>query len=290
MSLATVPWEHLASYRAVLKTGSLSAAARSLGLSQPTVRGHIEALEKRIGAALFLRVATGLEPLPGHEALESLVDAMDASATAFARRAFADSNAVAGPVRITCPDIFGVEILQPALRELGRTWRDLELELHLSNAIENILQREADIAVRLTKPTQNAILTKRVKSIEFGFFASPMSEAAKLATSSFEEVASSGLLILQDRNRTIEAALEARGFTVPACAILRTDDDLAQLSAIRSGLGIGITQTRIAEQSGLVRVCPDLGLRSEVWVAMHEDLKGHRRMRVVFDALVSSLG
>ncbi len=289
MSSDSVPWSLLEAYGAVVKTGSLSGASRLLRLAQPTVRGQIDELERIVGTSLFVRVPAGLKPLPGHEALVGLADLMEVSANAFVRRATSDASEVKGPVRITCPSVFGVEILPAALEGLRRAWPGLEITLSLTNQVEDILHLQSDIAVRLIRPKQEALLAKKVRSIEYGFFAAKGSPGAALAGSPIAEVAANGLFILQDRERTIEKQILARGISPPPRAALRTDDDLAQLAAVRAGIGIGVSQTRIAARYDLVRLCPELSLTAEVWVAMHENLKGQQRMRVVFDWLVAAL-
>lgn len=289
MSNRLPSWDVLAAFLAVHRTGSLSGAARSLGLSQPTVRRQIEALETHVGAPLFLRAAAGLIPVDGSDDLVAEVMGMEAAAAAFARRASAPATQVSGVVRVTCSAVFAVEILPPALTRLRESWPDLELEISVSNRIENILRRDADIAVRLAAPTQDATIARRVAPVTFGLFAAPGPVAEAARAMDWPTLAQSGLLILQDKGRTLEDWLQRTGHALPRRAALRTDDDLAQLAAIRAGVGVGITQVGIAARDGLVPICPSLRLVQDVWIAMHEDQRRLRRVRTVFDALVTNL-
>ncbi len=289
MILRPANWELFAAYLAVCRTSSLSAAARQLGLSQPTVRRQVEALEAMVGVALFTRSPTGLAPIDGHSALMAQAQAMEAAAMAFARAASGAADKVAGSVRISCSRVYGVEILPPILAELHHHWPALEVELVPTNDVSNLLRRDADIAVRLTPPRQEALITRKVAPMRVGFFAAP-SLAVRLDGMDFLALAATGLMIGQDRDDSLAAGLRQQGLAPPQRTVFRSDDDLAQLAAIRHGIGFGICQVVIGERSGLVRLLPDLTPTVAAWVVMHEAYRRLARTRTVFDALVAGLG
>jgi DNA-binding transcriptional LysR family regulator len=289
MNLTRANWELFAAYLAVCRTSSLSAAARQLGLSQPTVRRQIEALEANIGAALFTRSATGLLPIAGHMSLIAQAEAMESAAMAFARLASGAATEVAGSVRISCSRVYAVEILPPILANLLHRWPGLEIELVATNDVSNLLRRDADIAVRLTPPQQEALVARKVAPMRMGLFAAP-SLAPRLRGMGFAALGATGLMIGQDRDETLAAGLRQHDLTLPARTVFRSDDDLAQLAAIRNGVGFGICQVVIGERSGLVRLLPELTPTFEAWVLMHEDQSRLARTRAVFDALVADLG
>jgi len=288
MKLAAANWELFAAYLAVCRTSSLSAAARQLGLSQPTVRRQIEALETLIGATLFTRSATGLIPVAGHTALMAQAETMEAAAQAFARLASSAADSVAGAVRISCSRVYGVEILPPILADLLARWPTLEIELVLTNDITNLLRRDADIAVRLTPPQQEALIARKVAPMRVGLFAAP-TLAPRLQGLDFPALTATGLMIGQDRDETLAAGLRQHGLAPPQRTVFRSDHDLAQLAAIRQGIGFGVCQVGIGERSGLIRLLPDLTPTFEAWVVMHEDQSRLARTRTVFDALVAGL-
>lgn len=288
MKLTAANWDLFAAYLAVCRTSSLSAAARQLGLSQPTVRRQIEALESLIGATLFTRSATGLIPVAGHAALMAQAEAMESAAQSFARLASAAADTVAGAVRISCSRVYGVEILPPILSALTARWPDLELELVLTNDVSNLLRRDADIAVRLTPPQQEALIARKVAPMRVGLFASP-TLAKHLEGLDFPALAATGKMIGQDRDETLAAGLRQLGLTPPTRTVFRSDDDLAQIAAIRAGIGFGICQVVIGDRSGLVRLLPEITPTYQAWVVMHEDQSRLARTRTVFDALVAGL-
>jgi DNA-binding transcriptional LysR family regulator len=284
-------WDHYRTLLAVLAEGSLSGAARTLGLSQPTVGRHIEALETELGAPLFTRSAGGLAPTDVALALRPHAEAMSAAAEALVRTASGENDQVRGVVRITASHVVGVEVLPPMLTGFHETYPDVSIELTLSNRMEDLLRREADIAVRMVRPTQAALLAKRVGSVRLGLFAHRRYiEAHGLPTRLDDpQFAAIGF----DRDPDAVRALRDRQLNFERESFaLRSDNDLAQLAAVRAGFGIGAAQVPIAARDpDLVPVLEgQFRYEMEIWVAMHEDLKTSRRMRLMFDWLVEGLG
>jgi molybdate transport repressor ModE-like protein len=284
-------WDHYRTLLAVLAEGSLSGAARTLGLSQPTVGRHIETLEEELGAPLFTRSAGGLAPTEAALALRPHAEAMAAAAEALVRTASGERDAVRGVVRITASDVVGVEVLPPMLTSFHEAYPDVSIELALSNRMEDLLRREADIAVRMVRPTQGALLARRVGSVRLGLYAHRRYIEAHGIPKSMEDpaIASIGFDRAVQMARSLQESqihLDRDTFT------LRTDNDLAQIAALRAGFGVGACQLQIAARDpDLVPVLQDqFRYEMEVWVAMHEDLKTSRRMRLMFDWLVEGLG
>ncbi len=290
MNLSDASWDLIAAYLAVVRNGSLSAAARQLGASQPTLRRHIETLESQLGVPLFTRGPSGLTPTIMGQSLLSHAEAMEAAAAAFARTATGELDAASGVVRVTCSDVYSVEVLPPIFAEARKVYPKLEIELAPSNKNEDLLRRSADIAVRFAQPEQAALIAKKVKTVKVGLYASPDFLAKSPAPTTFDELAENCFFIGEDRSDVMTKALEALGYPVPNHVVYRTDSDLAQLAAIRAGVGIGICQVKIGEASGLERVLPALDWEMPSWVVMHEDLKKVRRVRLLFDHLVAALG
>ncbi len=280
-------WDHYRTLLAVLDEGSLSGAARALGLAQPTVGRHIEALETALGTSLFSRSVGGLAPTEAGLALRPHAEAMAAAAAALVRTASGDVDAVRGTVRIAAADIVGVEVLPPILTGFHEAYPEVVLELALSNRQEDLLRREADIAVRMVRPTQAAVVAKRVGSVRLGLYAhrryleahGPAKQVAIGFDRDFQNVRA-----LKDSQTSISLERDAFAF--------RSDNELAQLAALRAGFGVGACHAPIARRHpDLIPVLDDaLRYELEIWVAMHEDLKSSRRMRLTFDWLVEGLG
>jgi DNA-binding transcriptional LysR family regulator len=283
-------WDHFRTMLAVLDEGSLSAAARALGLTQPTVGRHIETLEAQIGAPLFTRSASGLAPTETALALRPHAETMAAAAEALLRTASGEAEALRGVVRVTASDIMGVEVLPPMLAGFREAHPEITLELALSNRQEDLLRREADIAVRMARPTQRSLLARRVGAVPLKLYAHRRYLEAHGAPRALADPGAAAIGF--DRDTQIMQALADRQINLSRQMFaLRTDNDLAQLAALRAGFGVGACQAPIARRdSDLVPVLEDaFRYKLEVWVAMHEDLKSSRRMRAMFDWLVAGL-
>ncbi len=283
-------WDLVHVYLTVMREGSLSSAARKLRTSQPTVRRQIESLEAELAVPLFTRAPSGLIPTEMGLALRTQAEAAESAIGAFRRGSSAPAQDEAGSVRITCSEVFGVEVLPPLLTPLKLKYPSLKIELMLSNRTDDLLKREADIAVRLTQPKQSSLIAKKVAPVELGLFATPQFLEKHQMPKTFKELAQNSPFIGDDRRDAIVQGLAARNLPQPKNVAFATDNDLAQLAAIRAGLGIGICQAQLARRSNLVRVLPGLVIYLECWVVMHEDLKTLQRLRLVFDYLTNALG
>lgn len=281
-------WNLYRTFLAVARHGSLSAAARGLGLTQPTVARHIDTLEASLGADLFLRSQRGLAPTELALDLKPYAETLASNTAALLRTASGPSAEVRGAVRISASEIAGVERLPPMLAQLRRAHPALVIELVLSNALDDLLRREADIAVRNVAPTQDALISRRLPSIELGLYArrdyldrrgTPRSEA---------DIAGHDVIGFDRETPAIRALTQRYPVLGRASFALRADSDLAQLAAIRAGFGIGVCQVGIAERDpSLVRVLGDqISIDLGLWIVMHEDLKTSARCRAVFDVLV----
>lgn len=283
-------WENQRAFLAVLREGSLSGAARALELAQPTVRRRIEDLEAALGVALFTRSPGGLAPTEIALALRTHAESMALAADAFVRSASA-ADEIAGTVRVTASEIIAVEILPAILAPLMMRHRELAIELSPSNRNQDVLRREADIAVRMVRPEQNALVARRVGTIPLGLHAHKDYLTARGMPATLEDVRDHAVIGVE-HDSPILHQVQARGLQIGrADFAFRSDSDLAQLAALRAGLGIGICQVGLAARDpALVRLFADrFELDLETWVICHEDLRGSARVRVVFDALVVGL-
>src|SRR5687767_5376730 len=166
----SLDWDLMQSLHAVLQGGSFSAAARLRRLTQPTLGRHIDQLERQLGAPLFIRSPCGLQPTDLALALRPHLADMHAAAAAAGRDAVGMADG-AGVVRVAVSEIIGVEVLPAILARFRETHPAIDIELTVSNKLEDLSRRDADIAVRMARPTQNAIVAKKVGELAFGFYA-----------------------------------------------------------------------------------------------------------------------
>ena len=284
-------WELYATFLAVMREGSLSAAARRLGVAQPTVRHRVEALERGLGAVLFPRARTGLVPTAAATGGLPQVEAMAAMAEAITRGVGDASAGLEGTVRIGVSEIMGVEVMPGVLASLRRVEPDLRVELVLSNRNEDLLRGDADLAVRMVAPTQAALVARKLGTVEIGLYAAPAYLDGRPEVRA-QTLSRDHVLVGGDRDRSVADALAAAGVASSARDYgLRCDSQVAQLAAVRAGVGIGVCQRPLATRPpGLRRVLPQLAVALGVWVVTHEDLRSSRRVRAVFDHLVQEFG
>ncbi|OBZ93283.1 LysR family transcriptional regulator [Pararhizobium polonicum] len=284
-------WDFYRTFLTVLQEGSLSAAARELGLTQPTIGRHIDALEGVIGFQLFIRSPQGLIPTEAATDLKPHAEQLASNAAALLRAATGLGGGVRGTVRISASEVIGIEVLPPLLAALNDRYPDLVIELSLSDAVEDLMRREADIAVRMVAPEQDALITRRIGGIPLGLHA----HRRYLDKHGFPDTLEDLLhhrTIGFDRESAFVRAIRKR---VPLIELMRpsfrADSNLAQLAAIRAGSGIGVCQVALARRDpDIVRLFKtEFELPLETFVVMHENLKTTPRCRATFDALVEGL-
>ena len=286
-----IGWELYRSYLSVLQEGSLSAAARALGVAQPTLGRHIATLEKSLGLTLFTRSHLGLLPTEAALALKGFAEEMNSTAAAMKRAAESQGAGIKGTVRITASEVMGVEVLPPIVAQLQNEHPALKIELVLTNRVQDLLRREADIAVRMTPPKQDLLIARRVGMVEVGFHAHQTYLNEHGTPNSLQDLAQHVLIGFDEETPFVRTARKALPVWRRDAFTLRTDNDLAQLALIRSGAGIGICQVVLAKRDPrLVRVLPNhFAFSMETWLTMHEDLRHSPRCKIAFDALLAGL-
>ncbi|HKN29191.1 MAG TPA: LysR family transcriptional regulator [Roseiarcus sp.] len=284
-------WDLYRSFLAVLREGSLSAAARALGLTQPTVARHIDGLEAAIRFPLFTRSQQGLAATEAALELQPYAESLAATTAALLRAASGQGRAVGGAVRVSASEVIGAEVLPPILARLREDHPALEIELVLSNAVDNLLRRDADIAVRMVEPIQEALVVKRVGAVTLGLHAHRTYLARAGAPRDVKDLRTHSLIGFDRETPAIRSMLQRAPALDGLRFALRTDSDTAQLMAIKAGFGIGVCQTALARRDrDLERVLPDaFALELGVWLAMHENLRSTPRCRAVFDGLAAGL-
>lgn len=291
MTVRAPNWDELRTFIEVSRDGSLSAAARRLGLTQPTVGRHIDALEAALGLSLFTRSPRGLTPSPAALALAPHAEAMAAAAAALSRAASGEAAADSGVVRLTASEVVGCEVLPPMLAAFHALHPGITIELVLTNRTEDLARRDADIAVRMVRPTQGGLVARRIGSSRIKLYARRSYIARFGEPRSLADLQNHCLIGFDRDNRSFRGAGDFGRSLRREDFGFRSDSDLAQLAALRAGAGIGGCQENIARRTpDLVEVLPNaIQYALEVWLVMHEDLKATRRVRLLFDHLATGL-
>jgi len=289
--MADIDWNLIKSFVTVAETGSLSAAARKLSASQPTLGRHIAELEQALGVTLFRRGRRGYALTEAGSTLFERGRAVSEQASAFSLLALGSVEAIEGTVRIAASEVVAAYVLPEMTARLGVEEPGIEVEIVASNQVENLLRRDADIAIRMVKPAQNELVARKVTDI-------PLCACA--AKSYLERRGRPGApgdfaghdLIGFDRSDEIIRGFAQFGVSVTRGAFrFRTDNQIVLWEAVRAGNGIGFGQEPLVDRDPLVeKVLPGLPLPAlPVWLAMHRDVRTSVRIRRVADFLFEEL-
>lgn len=287
---AEADWTLLRVFLEVAQCGSLSRAAIALGSSQPTLSRQIAQLEAHVGRALFERTTRGVRLTEAGEALRAPAERMREHAQQFALVAAGKSQTLAGTVRLTASEMVSTYLLPGLLRALRDAHPEIQIELVASNEVENLLEREADIALRMVRPKQTALVARRLADQPLGFYAHRDYVAARGKPT--EATLRTHEWVGFDRSDQFIRGFRAAGFQVDrAMFTFRCDNQIVGWHAVLAGLGIGVGMHRIAALSPqLVRVLPKVAVPPlPLWITAHRALRGTPRLKVVFDFLAASL-
>ena len=283
-------WALLRCFLEVAHSGSLSRAAGVLGSSQPTLSRQIALLEAQLGQSLFERTTRGLRLTEAGAALRAPAERMREQAQQFAMLAAGRTETLAGTVRITASEVVSAYVLPNLLRGLREAHPEIQVELVASNTIENLLEREADIALRMLRPTQTALVARRLADQPLGFY------AHRDYVQAHGKPSAANMLQHQwvgfDRSDQLLRGFHAAGFKVTREFFgFRCDNQIVAWQAVRAGLGIGVCLKRVAVLAPeLVRVLPAVPLAPlPLWITAHRELRGTPRLKTVFDALAAAL-
>ena len=285
-------WRLVRSFLAVLDLGSLLAAARSLGVSQPTLGRHITELESQLASVLFERTGRGLLPTRTALQLAQAARQMQDGALQLSRTLAGTKSQASGTVRITASVPVAVQLLPPILLNLRLALPDIQIELVSSNQVSNLLRREADIAIRMVRPDQTSLVARKLGEAAVGAYAH-RDYLARRGVPALPAELLQHELVGSDTDPAIRQGFEAMGFPVPREAFaLRSDDLLVQWQAVRAGLGIGFLADYQARLDPAVQ--PVLAGQLQIpplpmWLAVHREIRTSRHIRAVFDFLATAL-
>jgi DNA-binding transcriptional LysR family regulator len=284
-------WNQLRSFLATADAGSLSAAARQLGLSQPTLSRQMAALEQALGVTLFERVGRSVQLTDAGAALVEHARAMGAAADELALAASGQAQGVEGPVSVSASDAVAAWLLPPIVARLRAQAPGIVVEVISSNALADLRRREADIAVRHLRPDHPDLIGRLVREGTAGHYASRDYVARHGHPRRADEIQGHRFIGTDRSGRYLEQ-LQAYGLPVRAEQFAAVSENVVvSWRLVEQGVGICAIMDEIAARmSGLVRVLDDMPpVRFPFWLVTHRELRTSRRIRVVFDALTRGL-
>ena len=284
-------WNLVRSFLAALDHGSLLGAARALHASQPTLGRHVGELEAQLGVALFERTGRGLRPTEAALRLAEAARAMESAAHQLTR-GVAGGDDVSGTVRLSASQPVACYLLPPLLTRLRQELPEVQVELVASNAVSNLLRREADIALRMVQPEQASLVARRIGKVTLGAYAHRDYLRRRGTPRKVTDLPGHDL-ISDDRPGAVQRAFAEFGHPVGKEAfVLRTDDLIAYWEAVRAGIGIGFVSDYVARTDPQVLrlALPQLKIPPlPVWLTVHREIRSSRRIRAVYDFLAQAV-
>ncbi len=279
------------SFLAVIDTGSLQAAARKLASTQPTMGRHVAELEQQLGAVLFERTGLSLKPTQAALLIAEQARVMEQGAEAISRSVLQAKETHTGTVRITASESTACYLLPPILTQMRRELPGISIELIASNQASNLLRRDADIAVRMFRPTQAGLIARKIGEVGVAAYAHKRYLKRRGTPARPEQLLEHDLLGY-DKDDTILRGFRAMKFPVTAQQfVFRTDDHRTYFETLCAGMGIGFVPHYLARlDSNLITVLPDLPIPAlPAWLAVHREIRHSKLIRQVYDYLCEQL-
>ena len=283
-------WNQARAFLATAEEGSLSAAARALGQTQPTLGRQVAALEENLGVTLFERVGRSLSlTQSGLELLEHF-RAMGEAAGRISLTASGQSQAIEGHVRITATNVMATYHLPAMLKQLREIAPAIEIDVVTSNDVHDLTRREADIAIRHVRPEQPDLIAKLVRESSAHFYASTENLDKHGRPETASDLSNAEFIGFEHAERQL-TMFNARGLSLTKHNFkLTTASGTMAIELVKQGLGIGVlTRETVALTPGIEPVLPELDpFPVPIWLVSHRELHTSRRIRLVFDLLAEA--
>ncbi len=285
-------WNHARAFLVTAEEGSLAAAARALDIAQPTIGRQVAALEKELGVDLFSRSGRGLELTPNGITLVEQVRAMGDAANRFSLSATGKSEVVEGNICITATELLATFALPPIIQKLRQTEPGIQIELLSTNDESNLNRREADIAIRTSRPSQSELIAKKLCDVTGHLYAATTYLQHLGNPTSIDKLNGADFIDFEKSGRLL-SLLNSRGFELGAHNFpVVTRNHNVQWELVKLGVAISGMPEAIGDPEPLVErlVIPGFApIEAELWIVTHQELRTSRRVRTVFDFLVSEL-
>ena len=279
-------WSDLKFFLSLVEHGSLSAAARIEGVSQPTLSRRLTTLEESLKTDLFNRSVDGLQLTPTGERLVEHAERMKEEATAFERSAAGRDVSLSGLVNISSVEILGTEWLPEVLREFTNVYDGVRIDIQIDTAPADLLRREADIAIRMYRPQEPDLVAKKIGSIAYGLFATQEYIDRRGMPKGLDDICEHDLVLPGPKIlEIIRKKLGSKKIHIPP-PVFTSNDSHALASATLAGYGIGVHSALTANRHPeLISVLPYAITQSELWLVTHADINKSAKIRAVYEHL-----
>lgn len=284
-------WNKARAFLVTAEEGSLSAAARALGMAQPTLGRQVDGLEQELGVVLFERVGRGLTLTPSGLELLEHVRTMGEAAGRVSLVALGQSQALEGSISISASETYATVLLPQIVAKLRTEEPGIQVEIVVANHASDLLRREADIAIRNFRPTEPDLIARKIGMADAVLFASP-EYIAQLGNPKTPYDLKDASFVNMDRTGAMMKGLNSLGLGLTEANFpLLTESYLVMWELVKQGAAIGILDAKIGDAEPRVRrILPDLEpLRFPIWLVAHRELSTSIRIRRVYDFLLQEL-
>jgi len=273
-------WEDLRHFAALAREASLSAAARRLGVDHATVARRIVALEAALGLRLVDRRPRSYALTPDGTRIAALAARMETEAFAVDRAARAKTSGLAGEVAVSAPPLVASALIAPRLGELRARHPEIRLRLIGEKRSASLSRREADLALRLSRPVEQSLVARRIGTLSFALYGAP-DYLARHDAADYEFIGYDENLEQVPQQQWLRAVASGRAI------VLRSDDIAAHQAAARAGVGLAALPRFLGDSDGSLATVEVKGkaVAREVWLAVHRDLRAAPAVRAVMDFL-----
>ena len=287
----SIDWGLYRYFLAVADTGSLTAAARRLGVSQPTVGRQIQALEREMNSRLFVKSCNGYVPTAAGRAIVELAQGIQDNALAIERRVAREDQRLDGRVRISAAEGLATYWMPPVLAALHDCYPEIEVELIVRSAAVDLMKHEADIALRLGAPCSDDLLGRRIGQVSFGLFAQESYLASRGVPQRLADLSRHCIIESAGAIENLAQARRLREAAGAARVALSCDNLVVQFAALQAGQGVMALPLYMARRApGLRRILSDdFDLSLDLWLLVHRDLRSLARIDAVFEFLAEAV-
>lgn len=283
-------WADIRMFLAILDRGSLSSAAEYLEITQPTVGRRLAAMEERFGTPLFVRSGRRMQLTDAGNSIVESARRMEREMLTIERGLESQSQQLQGEVIISAAEGMGAQWLSPVLFAFHQQYPDIVVKVLIENRAVDLVHREADLALRLGRPSQSELIGRRLCTLGFGLYASVAYLERKQPPSSLADLAEHNIVALKSINAPMLPPTPYPELPeVQGNDVYITNSPAAQLSAVKAGFGIGVISHRYAaSEDTLQRVMPQYTpLEVDLWMVSHEELRYSARIRAVSDFIAN---
>jgi len=282
-------WDNARIFLAIQRAGTLRGAAEQLQIDQATVGRRLNAMEKSLGARLFLRTPAGYVATPAGDLAIAAVEKMEQAADQLQRQMQGIDERLCGVVRVAATDTMAKHVLMPAMQELAAEHPAIRVVLTTSTQVSNLTRREADLAVRSLRPTSPDLISRHLKRLAVGLYASKAYLKKRGVPQPGTALAGHDVVIYQRAISASQTESICGESTANARVAMEVSSGLMLIEAVAAGIGIGELPTHMGDASPqLVRLWPQRFEPYDMWLVLHDDLNRTARVRAVADAIVTA--